>query len=43
VIINKSLRPNVPEKLNLNIEINCGKYSRSKIVAKGEDVPLEDR
>jgi hypothetical protein len=43
VTINKSVRPDIPEKLNLNIEINCGKYSRNKIVANGEDVPLEDR
>ena len=43
VTIDKSVRRKVPEKLKMNFEINCGKYSCSKIVPNGEDVPLEDR
>lgn len=42
VTINKSVRRDVPEKLNLHFEINCGKYSCSKIIANG-DVPFEVR
>ena len=43
VTINQSVRRDVPEKLDLNFEINCGKYRRIKIIANGEVVLLEDR
>jgi len=38
LLLNKSVRRKVPEKPNLNFEINCGKYSCNKFVDNREDV-----
>jgi hypothetical protein len=38
VTINKSVRRKVPEKPNLNFEMNCGKYSCNRFVYNREDV-----